>query len=97
MILELHKKWIKFFLKKYNFSQQPPQSHSYHHLTVPGRHDPKKEATQLSPVKKRVKEGTPPNENQRTHRDTHHRAPHGQSASPNYWHHQQSGSQVLQP
>lgn len=47
-----------------------PQSHHHHHhhssssnqLVVPGashRQD-KKEATQLSPVKKRVKEGTPP-------------------------------------
>ncbi|EEB09942.1 hipk, putative [Pediculus humanus corporis] len=71
----------------------PSQGHSYHHLSVPSRHDPKKEVTQLSPVKKRVKEGTPPNENQRTHRDTHHRAPpHGQNGSPNYWH-QQTGTQ----
>jgi hypothetical protein len=53
----------------------PPQAHHHHHhhhhttsssshLTVPGssgghRQD-KKEATQLSPVKKRVKESTPP-------------------------------------
>ncbi|KAK6625837.1 hypothetical protein RUM43_006136 [Polyplax serrata] len=74
--------------------QQPQQNHSYHHLTVPSRHDAKKEATQLSPVKKRVKEGTPPNENQRTHREAHNRTLQGQSASPNYWHNQQSAAQV---
>lgn len=73
---------------------QPQQNHSYHHLTVPSRHDAKKEATQLSPVKKRVKEGTPPNENQRTHREAHNRTLQGQSASPNYWHNQQSAAQV---
>lgn len=76
-----------------NFLQQPPQPHSYHHLTVPGRHDAKKETTQLSPVKKRVKEGTPPSENQRTHRDGHHRAPPVQNISPGYWHHQQTNAQ----
>lgn len=32
-----------------------------HHLVVPGRHD-KKEPNQLSPVKKRVKENTPPHQ-----------------------------------
>lgn len=37
--------------------------HHHHHLTVPShrsQQDAKKEPTQLSPVKKRVKEGTPP-------------------------------------
>ena len=37
--------------------------HHHHHLTVPNhrsQQDAKKEPTQLSPVKKRVKEGTPP-------------------------------------
>lgn len=41
--------------------QQTPHHHHHHHhhhLTV--QHAPKKEPTQLSPVKKRVKEGTPP-------------------------------------
>jgi len=49
--------------------QHSHQQHGQHHshsqlLTVPGsthsRHDGKKEQTQLSPVKKRVKESTPP-------------------------------------
>ncbi|PSN29452.1 hypothetical protein C0J52_24770 [Blattella germanica] len=48
--------------------QQAPQPahhhhHHHHHLTVPShrsQQDAKKEPTQLSPVKKRVKEGTPP-------------------------------------
>ncbi|KAL1510089.1 hypothetical protein ABEB36_004744 [Hypothenemus hampei] len=44
----------------------PLQHHHHHHLMVPpphhrSQHD-KKEQTQLSPVKKRVKEGTPPSE-----------------------------------
>ncbi|XP_050297644.1 homeodomain-interacting protein kinase 2 isoform X4 [Anthonomus grandis grandis] len=46
-------------------SQQTAPHHSHHHLMVPtlhrSQHD-KKEQTQLSPVKKRVKEGTPPSE-----------------------------------
>lgn len=42
-----------------------PPAQSAHHLAVPAHHryyvpDTKKEPTQLSPVKKRVKEGTPP-------------------------------------
>lgn len=44
--------------------------HHQHHLTVPQqpqhRHDHKKETQQLSPVKKRVKESTPPS-NMRRH------------------------------
>ncbi|XP_059483910.1 homeodomain-interacting protein kinase 2 isoform X2 [Neocloeon triangulifer] len=46
-----------------------PSHHGHHilsnnHLTVPISHrQDKKEATQLSPVKKRVKEGTPPSDN----------------------------------
>ncbi|XP_021942951.1 homeodomain-interacting protein kinase 2 isoform X4 [Zootermopsis nevadensis] len=39
--------------------------HHHHHLTVPShrsQQDAKKEPTQLSPVKKRVKEGTPPSD-----------------------------------
>jgi len=39
--------------------------HHHHHLTVPNhrsQQDAKKEPTQLSPVKKRVKEGTPPSD-----------------------------------
>ncbi|CAH1174185.1 unnamed protein product [Phaedon cochleariae] len=39
--------------------------HGHHHLMVPSHHrsqHDKKEQTQLSPVKKRVKEGTPPSE-----------------------------------
>ncbi|XP_066152943.1 homeodomain-interacting protein kinase 2 isoform X3 [Euwallacea fornicatus] len=46
-------------------SQQMAPHHSHHHLMVPPHHrsqHDKKEQTQLSPVKKRVKEGTPPSE-----------------------------------
>ncbi|XP_030745549.1 homeodomain-interacting protein kinase 2-like isoform X3 [Sitophilus oryzae] len=46
-------------------AQQPAPHHSHHHLMVPTHHrsqHDKKEQTQLSPVKKRVKEGTPPSE-----------------------------------
>ncbi|XP_018563810.1 homeodomain-interacting protein kinase 2 isoform X3 [Anoplophora glabripennis] len=45
--------------------QQSNGHHSHHHLMVPSHHrsqHDKKEQTQLSPVKKRVKEGTPPSE-----------------------------------
>lgn len=41
------------------------QSHGHHHLMVPTHHrsqHEKKEQTQLSPVKKRVKESSPPSE-----------------------------------
>lgn len=41
-------------------AQQHHQHQTNHHLTVPRHHDTKKDNTQLSPVKKRVKEGTPP-------------------------------------
>lgn len=49
--------WGKRGVTKY----PPVPHHHHHHLTVP-RPTPgdKKETTQLSPVKKRVKEGTPP-------------------------------------
>lgn len=42
--------------------QQSSSHHSHHHLMVPSHHrnHDKKEQTQLSPVKKRVKESTPP-------------------------------------
>lgn len=45
--------------------QQSNSHHSHHHLMVPTHHrsqHDKKEQTQLSPVKKRVKESTPPSE-----------------------------------
>lgn len=45
--------------------QQSNSHHNHHHLMVPTHHrsqHDKKEQTQLSPVKKRVKEGTPPSE-----------------------------------
>lgn len=67
----------------HHFQQIAAPHQNYNHLTVPGRHDSKKEATQLSPVKKRVKEGTPP-----SHRDGHHhhRQQQQQQSSPQYWH-----------
>uniref|UniRef100_A0AAR5PUN3 Protein kinase domain-containing protein n=1 Tax=Dendroctonus ponderosae TaxID=77166 RepID=A0AAR5PUN3_DENPD len=48
-----------------HYSQQAVPPHNHHHLMVPSHHrsqHDKKEQTQLSPVKKRVKEGTPPSE-----------------------------------
>ncbi|XP_048517464.1 homeodomain-interacting protein kinase 2 isoform X2 [Dendroctonus ponderosae] len=48
-----------------HYSQQAVPPHNHHHLMVPPHHrsqHDKKEQTQLSPVKKRVKEGTPPSE-----------------------------------
>ncbi|XP_026472877.1 homeodomain-interacting protein kinase 2-like isoform X2 [Ctenocephalides felis] len=57
---------------------------SHSHLTVPSshhRHNHKKEPTQLSPVKKRVKEGTPPSESQMYSNSR------GRRASPNNWQH----------
>lgn len=56
------------------YGKQPLSIHKYekkespvHHLNVP-RHD-KKEANQLSPVKKRVKENTPPNHHHHHHQN----------------------------
>lgn len=50
---------------KNHHMQQSNSHHNHHHLMVPAHHrsqHDKKEQTQLSPVKKRVKEGTPPSE-----------------------------------
>lgn len=53
--------WSKRGVSKNHLAPPLPHHHHLHHLTVP-RPTPvdKKETTQLSPVKKRVKEGTPP-------------------------------------
>ncbi|KAJ8949716.1 hypothetical protein NQ318_013585 [Aromia moschata] len=50
---------------KAHHAQPSTSHHNHHHLMVPTHHrsqHDKKEQTQLSPVKKRVKEGTPPSE-----------------------------------
>uniref|UniRef100_A0A1B6C3J0 non-specific serine/threonine protein kinase n=1 Tax=Clastoptera arizonana TaxID=38151 RepID=A0A1B6C3J0_9HEMI len=74
--------WGKRGMSKSHLVPPVTHHHHLHHLTVP-RPNPidKKENTQLSPVKKRVKEGTPPsacNGSSRT-RDRH--------SPPNSWHH----------
>nr|CAI5866092.1 unnamed protein product [Callosobruchus analis] len=52
--------------KSHHGQQATAGHHSHHHLMVPSHlrsiHHDKKEQTQLSPVKKRVKEGTPPSD-----------------------------------
>nr|XP_023030165.1 homeodomain-interacting protein kinase 2-like isoform X3 [Leptinotarsa decemlineata] len=51
--------------KNHHGQQSNSHHHNHHHLMVPTHHrsqHDKKEQTQLSPVKKRVKEGTPPSE-----------------------------------
>ncbi|XP_065159459.1 homeodomain-interacting protein kinase 2 isoform X3 [Atheta coriaria] len=58
--------------------------HHSHHLMVPSHHrsqHDKKEQTQLSPVKKRVKESTPPHDNSYRNRNSH--------VSSHNWNHQQ--------
>nr|XP_008192082.1 PREDICTED: homeodomain-interacting protein kinase 2 isoform X7 [Tribolium castaneum] len=64
---------------KNHHMQQSNSHHSHHHLMVPTHHrsqHDKKEQTQLSPVKKRVKESTPPSEQINYNRRNH---------SPNTW------------
>ncbi|KAJ8963916.1 hypothetical protein NQ314_005244 [Rhamnusium bicolor] len=82
-----------------------PQSnshHNHHHLMVPSHHrsqHDKKEQTQLSPVKKRVKEGTPPSEqiNYASNSNRRNHSPningHWQHLHPHPHQHQQVTSQ----
>lgn len=75
--------------KQSSHQQQQQQQSSHHHLSVPGHHGrsavvghiDKKEQTQLSPVKKRVKESTPPD-------DHHHGHHHGGNHHQQQHHHQ---------
>ncbi|KAK5643997.1 hypothetical protein RI129_007842 [Pyrocoelia pectoralis] len=80
-IVEHTAPWTSSKRSSKNHHMQPPSSHhGHHHLMVPthrSQHD-KKEQTQLSPVKKRVKESTPPSEhvngynsNRRNHSPSH--------------------------
>jgi homeodomain interacting protein kinase len=66
-----------------------------HHLMVPSSHHrsqhDKKEQTQLSPVKKRVKESTPPSD-----QNGYLHVMHGRNRSPN-WHHAQVQTKQEQP
>ncbi|XP_028129752.1 homeodomain-interacting protein kinase 2 isoform X2 [Diabrotica virgifera virgifera] len=74
---------------KNHHGQQSGSHHSHHHLMVPSHHrsqHDKKEQTQLSPVKKRVKEGTPPTE-QISYASSSNRRNHSPS---NQWHHSSS-------
>uniref|UniRef100_A0A1Y1N470 non-specific serine/threonine protein kinase n=1 Tax=Photinus pyralis TaxID=7054 RepID=A0A1Y1N470_PHOPY len=90
---------------KNHHMQQPSSHHGHHHLMVPthrSQHD-KKEQTQLSPVKKRVKESTPPSEHmngynsgRRNHSPTnghwqHTYQSHGKHSN-SYNHHHANGS-----
>ncbi|XP_018328725.1 homeodomain-interacting protein kinase 2 isoform X2 [Agrilus planipennis] len=76
-----------------NHHMQPASSHhtSHHHLMVPAHHKShheKKEQTQLSPVKKRVKESTPPSE----HLSNSYSGSNRRNFSPNsngHWQHVQ--------
>ncbi|XP_071442211.1 homeodomain-interacting protein kinase 2 isoform X2 [Hetaerina americana] len=76
-----------------NHGAPPPAVTHSNHLTVPHvacapitTRSEKKEPTQLSPVKKRVKEGTPPSEPTMYPRHRNSPPPHG------HWHHQQNSS-----
>ncbi|KAK4887738.1 hypothetical protein RN001_004009 [Aquatica leii] len=71
-----------------NHHIQPSSSHhGHHHLMVPthrSQHD-KKEQTQLSPVKKRVKESTPPTEHTNGYNNT--RRNHSPGNTNGHWQH----------
>ncbi|CAG9864718.1 unnamed protein product [Phyllotreta striolata] len=74
---------------KNHHGQQTGSHHNHHHLMVPTHHrsqHDKKEQTQLSPVKKRVKEGTPPSEQYVSSRRNH---------SPNNQWHNSSSHQLV--
>lgn len=76
--------------------------HHHHHLTVPNhrsQQDAKKEPTQLSPVKKRVKEGTPPSDSvsgYNTVSSSRRRHSPVASSSTHWQQHHQSQSSVVQ-
>ncbi|XP_023719375.1 homeodomain-interacting protein kinase 2 isoform X5 [Cryptotermes secundus] len=75
--------------------------HHHHHLTVPNhrsQQDAKKEPTQLSPVKKRVKEGTPPSDSVNGYNtNSSSRRRHSPVASNStHWQHHQGQSSVVQ-
>ncbi|KAF5284534.1 hypothetical protein FQA39_LY17007 [Lamprigera yunnana] len=73
-IVEHGASWTSSKRSSKNHHIQPSGSHhGHHHLMVPthrSQHD-KKEQTQLSPVKKRVKESTPPTEHTNSYRRNH--------------------------
>ncbi|KAL3267050.1 hypothetical protein HHI36_011192 [Cryptolaemus montrouzieri] len=76
--------------------QQSGSHHHQHHLMVPSHHrtHDKKEQTQLSPVKKRVKESTPPGEQINPYAATSNRRNHSPSGSQ--WHQATHQPQIQQ-
>lgn len=76
--------------KNHHHVQQGSLHHGHHHLMVPTHHrshQDKKEQTQLSPVKKRVKENSPPSEQVNGYSGNGHRV---HSPTNGHWQHSQS-------
>ncbi|XP_076252678.1 homeodomain interacting protein kinase isoform X11 [Rhynchophorus ferrugineus] len=77
--------------RAHHAQQAATTHHSHHHLMVPTHHrsqHDKKEQTQLSPVKKRVKEGTPPSEQLYSAGGSRRNHSPNSSHWPNVGHHQ---------
>ncbi|CAH1370964.1 hypothetical protein MTP99_012457 [Tenebrio molitor] len=73
---------------KNHHMQQSNSHHSHHHLMVPTHHrsqHDKKEQTQLSPVKKRVKESTPPSD--QMNYSGSNRRNHSPNSNGHHWQH----------